>query len=110
VAFVFKLLLAVLAVWTTTNNQLVAWKVWLTGTTLSLTPWGNWVTATRGTTFTTTVWVINRVHSNTTNGWADTLPTHTAGLTPVDVRLLSVTYFTNGGAATSVYVTDFTRW
>jgi cytosine/uracil/thiamine/allantoin permease len=68
------------------------------------------VTSTGSLTFTTTVWVINRVHGYTTNGRANALPAHAASLTPVDVRLLSVTDFTDGGAATSVNVTDFTRW
>jgi hypothetical protein len=68
------------------------------------------VTTTGGLTLTTTVRVVNWVHGYTTNGWAYALPAHTAGLTPVDVRLLSVANFTNGGAATDVYVTDFTRW
>jgi hypothetical protein len=81
----FRLLLTLLADGTTTNDELVAWKVWLAGAAFSLTPRGYWVTTTRGLTFTTTVWVINRVHGNTTNGWANALPAHTAGLTPVDV-------------------------
>ena len=40
---------------------------------------------TGGLTLTTTVWVVHRVHGDTTNGWANTLPAHAAGLTPVDV-------------------------
>jgi hypothetical protein len=68
------------------------------------------VTSTGSLTFTTTVWVVDWVHGYTTNGWANALPTHAAGLAPVDVRLLSVTDFTDGGAAASVDVTDFTRW
>jgi hypothetical protein len=82
----------------------------LAGTTLGLTPWANWVTSTGSLTFTTTVWVVNRVHGYTTNGRANALPAHAASLTPVDVRLLSVANFTDGCAATCVYVTDFTRW
>jgi hypothetical protein len=30
---------------------------------------------TRGLSFTTTMWVIDWVHDDTTNGWAATLPT-----------------------------------
>jgi hypothetical protein len=66
------------------------------------------VATTRGLTFTTTVWVVNRVHSYTTNGWADALPTHAASFTPVDVRLLGIADFADACAATSVYVSDFT--
>jgi hypothetical protein len=66
------------------------------------------VTATRGTTFTTTVWVVYWVHGYTTYGWANALPTHAAGLTPVDVRLLGVTNFTDACAAASINVADFT--
>jgi hypothetical protein len=65
------------------------------------------VTATRGTTFTTTVWVVYRVHGYTAHAWANALPTHAAGLTPVDVRLLGVTYFTDAGTAASINVADF---
>jgi hypothetical protein len=68
------------------------------------------VTSTGSLTFTTTVWVVNRVHSDTTNGRANALPAHAASLTPVDVGLLCVANFTDGCAATCVDVTDFTRW
>jgi hypothetical protein len=106
----FRLLLALLANGTTTNDQLVARKVWLAGAALCLTPRCYWVTTSRGLTFTTTVWVINRVHGYTTNGRANALPAHAASLTPVDVGLLCVANFTDGCTATCVYVTDFTRW
>jgi hypothetical protein len=100
--------LLLLADVTTTNDLLVRWKVWLTSAAFLLTPRGNWVTTTGGLTLTTTVWVVNRVHNNTTNGWANALPAHAASLTPVDVGLLCVSNFTDGCAAVCIYVADFT--
>lgn len=64
--------------------------------------------ATRGLTLTTTVRVVDRVHGDTTHGRADALPAHTAGLAPVDVRLLGVADLTDGGAAARVHQADLT--
>jgi hypothetical protein len=33
------------------------------------------MSTTRGLTFTTTVWMINWVHNNASNGWSHTAPT-----------------------------------
>src|SRR5690606_36222158 len=60
-------------------------------------------------TFTTTVWVVDRVHDNTADGRALTLPPVTSGLAPADVGLLRVTNLTDGGAAASVNVADLAR-
>jgi hypothetical protein len=38
------------------------------------------MTTTRGTTLTTTMWVINRVHNNAANMWALAKPSVTARL------------------------------
>jgi hypothetical protein len=56
------------------------------------------------------MWVVDRVHSHTTNGWALALPTHTASFTPVDVALLGVANFADRCTAASVDVADFARW
>jgi len=64
----------------------------------------------RGLSFTTTMWVIDWVHNNTTNGWAATLPTGTTSLAPADIGLFCVTDSSNGRAATNIYISDFTGW
>src|SRR3954466_16285804 len=58
---------------------------------------------------TTTVRVVHRVHGDTTDGRALALPTHSAGLAPVDVRLLGVAHLADGGAAAHVDVADLAR-
>jgi hypothetical protein len=45
-----------------------------------LTPRRNWMAATRGFTFTTTMRVINWIHGNATNRWTYTPPTCSASL------------------------------
>jgi hypothetical protein len=77
--------LAALVALAAAHNHGVACRIWTTGTAFGLTVWINWVTTTGSFTFTTTMWVIDRVHSHTTYGWALALPTHTASFTPVDV-------------------------
>src|SRR5918993_1499654 len=104
---VSRLLSLVLASTTATNNKLVALFVGAAGTAFRLTVRVDRVTSTGGLTFTTTVRVVNRVHGYTTDGRADALPAHTAGLAPVDVRLLSVAHFTDGCAAAHIDVADF---
>src|SRR5699024_9013759 len=56
------------------------------------------------------VWVVDWVHDNTTDGWANALPTHTTGLAPADVHLVSVADLTHGCAATNVNAANFGRW
>jgi hypothetical protein len=61
-----------------------------------LTPWSLWRTAhTMSTTVTATVWVVDSVHGDTTNSWADTLAAVAAGRTNFDVLVLDVTNDTN---------------
>ena len=79
------------------------------GATFLLAPRGHGVTTTRGLTFTTTMRVIHRVHDHTTHGRADTLPAHTASLTPADVDLVGVTNLTHRCAAADVHAADFRR-
>mmetsp|Transcript_22421 Transcript_22421/g.36118 ORF Transcript_22421/g.36118 Transcript_22421/m.36118 type:complete len:392 (-) Transcript_22421:134-1309(-) len=73
------------------------------GAFCGLAPRGNRVTTTRGPTFTTTVGVVDRVHDDTANTWADALVTHAAGFTVVLVRVVWVGHGTNGGHA---FLTD----
>ena len=64
------------------------------------------VTTTGRLALTTTVRVVDRVHHDTTDGRADALPAHAAGLAPVDVRLLGVADLADGRAAARVDVAD----
>src|SRR5699024_2968054 len=100
---------ALLASATTTHDQAIRRLIRATGTTLGLTPRADRVTATGGAALTTAVRVINRVHDNATNLRAATLPAHTAGLTPVDVALLSVTDLADRGAAADKDIADLAR-
>src|SRR5699024_3362801 len=86
----------------TADNHLVARTVRAAGAALQLAPWGHWVAATGRAALTTTVRVVDRVHSSTADGRAPALPAHTAGLAPADVDLLLVTDLADGCTATDV--------
>src|SRR6185312_1130692 len=90
------------------NDELIALFVCVTGAALFLAPRRHGVTSTGGLALTTTVRVVNRVHDDTTDGRADTLPAHAAGLAPVDVRLLCVADLADRRAAASIHVADLT--
>jgi hypothetical protein len=59
------------------------------------------------TTLTTTVWVIDRVHHNTTNGWTHTAPTHRTSFTDFAQIVFAVTDFTNRSTALDVNTANF---
>src|SRR6476646_5050589 len=103
-----RLLSALLASTAATHDELVAFLVRATGTTLGLTPGADRVATTGGLALTTTVRVVDRVHGHTTDGRALALPAHAAGLAPVYVRLLGVADLADGGAAAHVDVADLT--
>src|SRR6185369_6704327 len=77
-------------------------------TALGLTPRADRVTAAGGLALAAAVRVVDRVHHDTADGGALALPPHTAGLTPVDVRLLGVADLADGGAAAHVDAADLT--
>src|SRR5699024_10880089 len=100
------LALLVLVGATATDNHVIAVTLRAAGAAFLLSPWGHRMTTTGGLTLTTTVRVIDRVHDDTTDGWAPALPTHTTGLAPTDVDLVGVADLTDGGAAADVDATD----
>src|SRR5690349_12708482 len=104
---VSRLLSLVLASTTATHNKLVALFVGAAGAAFPLTVRVDGVTSTGRLTLATTVRVVDRVHGDTTDGRANALPPHTAGLAPVDVRLLGVADLADGCAAAHVNVADF---
>ncbi|MCL4147990.1 UNVERIFIED_CONTAM: hypothetical protein GTU68_020387, partial [Idotea baltica] len=59
--------------------------------------------------FTTTVWVVDRVHDDTTNRRALAIVAHTAGFTHVLVGVVRVGHGTNGGHAFLTHEAKFTR-
>src|SRR5690606_38095816 len=67
------------------------------------------VTTTGGTTFTTTVRVINRVHDHTANGGTNTAPAHGTGLADGAQVVLVVRDFAQGGTAICRHLAHFTR-
>src|SRR6476660_8051144 len=105
---VSRLLSLVLASTTATNNKLVALFVGAAGAAFTLTVGVDGVTTTGGLTLATTMRVVNRVHGDTTDGRANALPPHAAGLAPVDVGLLGVAHLADRGAAAQVDVADLT--
>ncbi|GBH07227.1 hypothetical protein KPSA1_00577 [Pseudomonas syringae pv. actinidiae] len=66
------------------------------------------MTTTRGTTFTTTMWVVNRVHGNTTNGWANATPAFGTSFTQRTKAVLGVRDFAQRCTAFRQYFTHFT--
>src|SRR5690606_20635543 len=99
---------ALLAGLATADDELVARTVGLAGAAFRLTPRRDRVAPTGGRALTTTVRVVDGVHHDTTDRGAAALPAHTAGLAPVDVRLLGVADLADGGAAAHVDATDLT--
>src|SRR4051812_3939538 len=90
----------------TTDDHPVARLVPRPGATLGLTGRVHRVAATGGLALTTAVRVVHRVHGNATDGRTLPLPAHTAGLAPVDARLLGVTDLADRGATALVDVAD----
>ena len=60
------------------------------------------MTATRSTTFTTTMRVINRVHGNTTNRRSHTSPALRTGFAELTQVVFAVTYLANRGATVNM--------
>jgi hypothetical protein len=61
-------------------------------------------------TVTTTVWVIDSIHNDTTNTWTDTLATVTTCRTDLYVLVLDVTNNTDSSCCFQPEATHFTRW
>src|SRR4051794_16381984 len=99
-------LLALLADVAAANDELVTGKVALARPAFLLAPRADRVTSTGRLALATTVRVVDRVHGDTTDGRADALPAHAAGLAPVDVGLLGVADLADRGAAAHVDVAD----
>src|SRR5690606_18617102 len=66
------------------------------------------MTTTRGTTFTTTMGVIDRVHRHAANGRTDALPALGTGFTQRTQAVLGVRDFAQGGTALSQHLARFT--
>src|SRR5690625_743699 len=72
-------------------------------------PWANRFTTLTSFTFTTTMWVINRVHGYTTYTWTHTTPAVGTGLTDLTQAVFVVADLTNSGTAIYMYTTYFAR-
>src|SRR3954470_2598442 len=99
-------LLALLADIAAANDELVTGKVALARPAFLLAPRADRVTSTGRLALATTVRVVDRVHGDTADGRANTLPAHAAGLAPVDVGLLGVADLADRRAAAHVDVAD----
>src|SRR5690554_2448470 len=66
------------------------------------------MTTTRSTPFTTTMWVIDRVHGNTTNSRTHTTPASGTGLAQGAQAVFTVGRFAQGGTALAEDLTHFT--
>src|SRR5690625_1867038 len=105
-----QLLSILLAFRTTTHNVLFSGLLRTASATFEFALRVGRVTSTGGTAFTTTVWVIHRVHSGTASLWTNAFPAHAAGFAPGDVDLFGVADFSYGCAAAVVHVADLTGW
>src|SRR5690606_16816899 len=90
------------------DDQLAALLAGPPRTLLRLTPRRHRVPTTGGPTLTTTERVVHRVHDDTPDLRTPALPTHAAGLAPVDVALLGVADLTDRGPAPNVDHPDLT--
>jgi hypothetical protein len=72
------------------------------------TPWTAWLAAFASTTFTTTVWMINWVHGNTTHRRTNAAPTNRTRFTNLAQAVFFVSDFANGGSTFDVHATNFT--
>src|SRR5690606_16036330 len=99
---VSRLLSLVLAGTATAHDELVAFLVRAAGAALGLAVGVDRVATTGGLALATAVRVVDGVHDHATDGRADALPPHAAGLAPVDVGLLGVAHLADGGAAAHV--------
>src|SRR5690606_13377094 len=71
-------------------------------------PWRHRMTTTGGTTFTTTVRVIDRVHRDTTDGRTNALPAFGTGLTQRAQTVLGVRDFAQGRTALGQHLAHLT--
>src|SRR6476659_8259941 len=95
-----------LALTPATHDELVAFLVRPAGAALRLPVRVHRVTPTGGLALATAVRVVDRVHGHATHVRTLALPTHAAGLAPVDVGLLGVADLADRGAAAYVDVAD----
>src|ERR1700730_10718608 len=65
------------------------------------------MTTGSGLTFTTTMWMVNRVHDHTANGRTNTTPTHGAGFTNLAQTMFGIADFAHGRAALNMHATHF---
>ena len=66
------------------------------------------MTTTRCTTFATTVWVIDRVHDNSTHRWPHASPATSAGLAELAEIVFPVTDLANCCATVDMNLAHFT--
>ncbi len=61
------------------------------------------MTAAGGASFTTTMWVVHRVHCDAANGWSNTSPSLCAGFAEFAKVMFAMSYLANSGPAVDVY-------
>lgn len=66
--------------------------------------------ATTGFTFATTVWMINRIHNDTTIGWPNPHPACASGFADTQVLVVQVANLAYGRNTVHQHTTGFTRW
>ena len=91
------------------QNVLVARLVLLPGTTLRLAPWADRVTTPFGSTFTTTVRMIDRVHGHATYRRTHTSPATCAGLAELAEIVFAMTDFADCGTTVNMNPAHFAR-
>ena len=68
------------------------------------------MTTTGSPAFTTTKWVVNRVHDNTTNRWTNTEPTGTTSRAGCFIHVVNIRDLANNSEAIVWNVANFTTW
>ena len=110
--FLVQLQLAVTLAFTPANNRAVATLAFLASSAAlgADARWTDRVATTLGPTFTTTVWVIDRVHRGTTNVRATSKPASPSGLAQPDLHVFGVADLPNGRTANAGDSSNFTAW
>jgi hypothetical protein len=93
-----------------TDNRAITWLTSLAScaTFGTLASRADRVTTTLGPTFTTAVWVINRVHGRATNMRSSPQPAGTPRFAETDIHVIAVADLADRGPTDAGYTPDFT--
>src|SRR6056297_520101 len=107
-----QLQLTVTTALTPPDNRAVTWLALLTGTATlgTLALWADRVTSTLGPTFTTTVWMVDRVHRGSAYVRSTAHPPTAAGFSKPDFAVVGIADLPDGCTANRGHASDFPTW